>query len=144
MTSYHKFYSQVRLVSLLFSTNSKLIPVLCLCLWCSCTPDKLLALCWVSEPLSALKILGHILPLPFLSLLYNIKPISASEPSTSVASLTYGTEQVISVVDLSDLSLWGLSCLGTFPIWASMYEPEYPVGVCVYFSTASLAIVLVL
>lgn len=41
------------------------------------------------------------------------------------------------------LSLWGLRSLGTFPVWASVYEPEHTLA-HVYFSIPSLAIVLVL
>lgn len=112
MTPYHKSYSQVSLVSLLFSTNSKLILVLCLCSWCSWTSDKLLALCWVPEPCSDLQTLGHILPLPSLSLLCTVNPTAASKPSTSVGSLWCQTEKVLCLVELCFLcrllSLWGL------------------------------------
>lgn len=149
MTSYHKFDSQVRLVFLLFSKNSyfcrikQLFPVLCLCSWCSWTPYKLLALCWVSEPLSALKILGHTLPLYFLSL-----PTAASEPSTSVASLTYVGQSKrfmwLTFICFVDLSLQRLRCFGIFPVWAFVYEPEHRVDARVYFSTPGLTIVLVL
>lgn len=77
-----------------------LIPVLCLCSWCSWTCDKLVALCRLPEPLSDLQTVGHILPLPSLSLLCTIKPTAASKPSTSVGSLWHGTEKMICLVEL--------------------------------------------